>query len=81
MKNAQKLLQKIFKNHEKLIGKEWTESRKKAFSSIIEMKTRQESMTKEVDNLKEIIKEKDADIARLNSICLEFAKTKISIQK
>lgn len=47
MKNTQKLLQKIFKNQEKLIGKEWTESRKKAFSSIIEMKTRQESMTKE----------------------------------
>jgi len=31
-------------------------------------------MTKEFDNLKEIIKEKDADIQRLNGICIEFAE-------
>lgn len=47
MKNTEKLLQKIFRNQEKLIGKEWTESRKKAFALTIEMKTRQESLTNE----------------------------------
>ena len=46
MKNTERLLQKIFENQEKLIGIEWVESRKKAFSSVIEMKNRQKSLTK-----------------------------------
>ena len=47
MKNIEKLLQKIFENQESLIGIEWTESRKKAFSSVAEMENRQKSLTKE----------------------------------
>lgn len=47
MKNTERLLQKIFKNQEKLIGIVWTESRKKALSSVIEMKNRQKSLTKD----------------------------------
>lgn len=47
MKNTERILQKNFENHEKLIGIEWAESRKKAFSSVIEMKNRQKSLTKE----------------------------------
>jgi hypothetical protein len=47
MKNKEKLLQQIFENQEKLIGKEWSESRQKAFLSIMEMKKRQNTLTKE----------------------------------
>lgn len=47
MGNTEKLLQKIFENQEKLIGIEWAESRKKAFSSVIEMKNRQKSLTQD----------------------------------
>lgn len=50
-------------------------------TEIAKIEASKDSITKEVNNLKEIIKEKDADIQRLNGICLEFAKTKISIQK
>ncbi len=60
---------------------DWHSKQEELNTAIAKIEANKESMTKEVDNLKEIIKEKDADIARLNSICLEFAKTKISIQK
>lgn len=47
MKNKEKSLQQIFENQEKLIGKEWSESRQKAFLSVMEMKKRQNTLTKE----------------------------------
>ncbi len=47
MKNKEKLLQKIFKNQENLIGIEWAESRRRAFYSITEMNNRQKCLTKE----------------------------------
>lgn len=47
MKNTEKLLQKILSNQEKLIGIDWAESRKKAHSTVTEIKSRQESLTKE----------------------------------
>ena len=47
MKNKKQLLQKIFESQEKLIGIEWAESRRKVLSSLIEMKNRQKSLTKE----------------------------------
>ena len=60
---------------------DWHSKQEKLNTAIAKIEASKESMTKEVDNLKEIIKEKDADIQRLNGICIEFAKTKISIQK
>lgn len=47
MKNKEKLLQKILKRQENLIGIEWAESRKKALDSITEMNNRQKCLTKE----------------------------------
>ena len=60
---------------------DWHSKQEQLNTEIAKIEASKESMTKEVENLKEIIKEKDADILRLNNICLEFAKTKISIQK
>lgn len=40
MENKEKLLQKILKSQENLIGIEWAESRKKALDSITEMNNR-----------------------------------------
>ena len=50
-------------------------------TEIVKIEATRETMTKDLDNLKVIIKEKDQEIKRLTDICLEFAKTKISIQK
>lgn len=47
MKNKEKLLNRILKNQEVLVGVKWAESRKKALDSIKEMKIRQESLTQE----------------------------------
>lgn len=50
-------------------------------SEIAKIEASKESMTKDVDNLKEIIEEKDAEIQRLNGICIKLAETKILITK
>lgn len=48
-------------------------------TEIARIKASKESMTKDIDNLNAILKEKNLEIERLYNICLEFLKAKVSI--
>jgi hypothetical protein len=57
-----RLLDKIFDIQEKLLGGKWAESRKKAFSNIVEMQNSQNSKT-----LKQVRQDAFEQVARIKS--------------
>ncbi len=56
------LLNKIFNIQEKLLGNKWVESRRKAFSAIVEMQNLQNSKS-----LNQVRKEAFEQVARIKS--------------